>query len=149
MDMDYYKDVSCLITGGKCHVDGNCEECETGEETYKKEQEKAELKIIEDITTFWVEWNFHGVVVERNRSNTMAKMDVETYTELKKNNVECVSTTHHEYDNMIIIKYPSFPVLKKALNLGEPTQILCDHDQLAVFVYDDCVYLCAPMIESS
>ena len=147
MDMDYYKDVSCIVTGATCHVDGNCEDCETGEEAYKKEQEKSELERIEDITTFGIEWNFYGVVVERNRANTMAKMDVETYAELTKNNIECVSTTPHEYNNMIIITYPSFPILKTALKLGEPTQILYNLDQLAVFVYNDCVYLCAPMIE--
>ena len=50
-------------------------------------QEKEEPEKIKCITTFGIEYDFHGFNVERNHANTMLKMDYETYEELSKINI--------------------------------------------------------------
>lgn len=148
MDSDYYKDVSCLVTGSTCDVNCDCDDCEIGQKSYKEEREKIEQDRITDITTFKPNRKFYGVQIVTNVLNTIVKTDRNTLDELKKNGAsDVLSSTPCEYDLSIELLFPDFSILKHVLKMDKPVETLYDIDIIAVFIYDDCIYLCSPMVD--
>lgn len=140
MESDEYKSVTCSINGQECSAAWDCSDCNVGAEEEKRLEEQRILDIID----MCVKMTFCDVPVVRNKVNSVAVMDEETFKKIPGENV---SSTPHTYGQYVKQDYPDFALLKDRLGLGTPNEVLRDVGEVAVFKYPGKVYICSPFCE--